>query len=129
VEDYFNNLTTLQVPTYFLSRIKLENATLNAGHQFETLQPGHIIDVRAFVYAQEGSWIVIPGDYFDPTVKNNSDLTAMGLFHAPSRWRPIASIALITKSTLLVQSWRIRVPLLTTPMAAVARSSVRSPIG
>jgi hypothetical protein len=78
VEDYFNNLTTLQVPTYFLSRIKLENAALNTEHQFETLQPGHVIDVRAFVYAQEGSWIVIPGDFFDPTVKNNSDLDRDG---------------------------------------------------
>jgi hypothetical protein len=79
VEDYFNNLTSLQVPTYFLSRIKLENATLNADHQFETLRPGHVIDVRAFVYAQEGSWIVIPGDFFDPAVKNNSDLDRDGV--------------------------------------------------
>jgi hypothetical protein len=79
VEDYFNNLTTLQVPTYFLSRIKLENATLNTEHAFEAVQPGHVIDVRAFVYAQEGSWIVIPGDFFDPVVKNNSDLDRDGV--------------------------------------------------
>jgi hypothetical protein len=79
VEDYFNNLTSLQVPTYFLSRIKLENAELNTEHQFERLQPGHVIDVRAFVYAQEGSWIVIPGDFFDPAVKNNSDLNRDGI--------------------------------------------------
>lgn len=88
VEDYFNNLTTLQVPTYFLSRIKLENAALNAEHQFETLQPGHVIDVRAFVYAQEGSWIVIPGDFFDPAVKNNSDLDRDG---AVSRAEQVAA--------------------------------------
>src|SRR5690606_8134431 len=47
--------------------LKLENANqLNSTtHEFETLAPGYTFDVRAYIYAQEGSWLVIPSGYYD----------------------------------------------------------------
>nr|AUN36562.1 hypothetical protein [uncultured bacterium] len=66
--------TTLpRVPYYRLSRLKLENpGQLNATtREFETLDPGYKLDIRAYVYAQEGSWQVLPGGYFDDTIKTD----------------------------------------------------------
>jgi hypothetical protein len=93
------------------------------------VQPGHVIDVRAFVYAQEGSWIVIPGDFFDPVVKNNSDLDRDGVV---SRAEQVAAYRFNRynyKSTSPALSWKTRAPLSTTPMAVAARLSVPWPIG
>lgn len=79
VKDYFNATTGEgHVPFYHLSRIKLENAGLNDAHQVETLAPAQTLDVHAFVYAQEGSWIVIPNDWYDAAVRNGADLDRDG---------------------------------------------------
>lgn len=55
-----------KVPFYRLSRIKLENLNqLNASNEFENLDPGYTLTVNAYVYAQEGSWHILPGDFYD----------------------------------------------------------------
>ncbi len=86
VENYFNATTTADIPYYRLSRMKLENADLFATDGSpNTLTPGYTFNIQAFVYAQEGSWLVIPGDLFDSKVKagyvdlnnNGSQDTAM----------------------------------------------------
>jgi hypothetical protein len=70
VADYFSS-TESPVPFYLLSRLKLESTpNLDTVQQFEELQPGHTIEVNAFVYAQEGSWVVIPGGYYDEDALN-----------------------------------------------------------
>ncbi len=75
--DYFDSTSYSgnggRIPYYNVSRLKLENVGLNAQHQIESLAPAQTLDVRAFVYAQEGSWIVIPNDWYDATVRNNVD--------------------------------------------------------
>jgi len=65
-EPYFNANNNARIPYYRLSRLKTEIATFdNADRQLSALAPSHTINVNAFVYAQEGSWFVIPGDYFE----------------------------------------------------------------
>jgi hypothetical protein len=61
-QNYFDATgSDATIPYYRLSRVKLENTDqLNASNEFETLDPGHTIDVQAYVYAQQGSWFVIP---------------------------------------------------------------------
>ena len=74
VENYFNATTgNGQMPFYNLARLKLENLTFNSSHEIESLAPSATIEVRAFVYAQEGSWWVLPSDLFDATARNNTD--------------------------------------------------------
>jgi hypothetical protein len=63
------------IPFYRLSRIKLENLVLGNGtpdRDLTQIAPGATIRVNAFVYAQEGSWMVIPGDYFDDKVRSDA---------------------------------------------------------
>lgn len=90
VEDYFKAPTTTRVlsdiPYYRLSRWKLENATFDAAsHELDSLSPyatnsdGATISVRAYVYAQEGSWLIIPGDFFDSAVNGAADLDRDGV--------------------------------------------------
>ena len=90
VEDYFKAPTTTKVlsdiPYYRLSRWKLENATFDAAsHELDSLAPyaidadGATIAVRAYVYAQEGSWLVIPGDFFDNDTRGAADLDRDGV--------------------------------------------------
>ena len=66
--------TTAPIPYYRLSRLKLENPInpLNAAYNFTNLTQGATIQVNAFVYAQEGSWLVVPGGDFDATVKTSA---------------------------------------------------------
>ena len=82
VTDYFDGTSYSgnggRIPYYNLSRLKLENLGLNAQRQTETLAPAVTWDVRALVFAQEGSWIVIPSDWFDPNVRNGQDLDRDG---------------------------------------------------
>jgi len=82
VTDYFDGTSYSsqggRIPYYNLSRIKLENAGLNSAHQLESLTPSQTLDVHAFVYAQEGSWIVIPNDWYDAAVRNGADLDRDG---------------------------------------------------
>lgn len=71
IESYFSGDASL--PAYRVARLKLENENQSnaaPNFQFETLKPGYTLDVRAFVYAQEGSWIVIPGAFFDDSVRS-----------------------------------------------------------
>lgn len=66
----FFNASTRLLPPYGLSRLKFENdGQLNGSGEFETLTPGYTIDINAYVYAQEGSWFVLPGDHFDSRLK------------------------------------------------------------
>lgn len=71
-QNYFDDGNPNQVPYYRMSRVKLENSDqLNtaAPYEFNNLQPAHTFNVQAYVYAQEGSWLVIPGDFFDENAK------------------------------------------------------------
>ena len=77
--DFFNATSaTAHIPYYRLHRLKLESAAqLNAAAQFETLVPAATLEINAYVYAQNGSWLVVPGTYFDDTLGNtNSAYTA-----------------------------------------------------
>jgi hypothetical protein len=61
------------IPYYRLSRLKLENpGQLNPQYEFQNLDAGYTLDIRAYVYAQEGSWNILPGGYFDEHVKTDS---------------------------------------------------------
>jgi hypothetical protein len=90
--QYFATGSNARLPYYRLSKMKIEydedlngngvfdagedlngntafDSALNSNHVLQTVAPGYTIDVNAFVYAQEGSWFVIPGVYFDEHVK------------------------------------------------------------
>ena len=58
------------LPEYRLRAMKLENSSNNV---IRPTIPS--MDVDAYVYAQQGSWFVIPGDYFrsDPPVRTSID--------------------------------------------------------
>lgn len=57
-------------PTYRLNRLKAENVEINPlDGTLTSLKPGAEMAINAFVYAQEGSWFVIPGDRFDNRIK------------------------------------------------------------
>jgi hypothetical protein len=74
VSDYFNATTPANsdIPFYRMSRIKVEEIVpSNDANQVMALSPGHTFNVQAYVYAQEGSWYVIPGADFDSRVKSN----------------------------------------------------------
>jgi len=77
-ESYFDpafppTANTASMPYYRLSRLKIENANqLNASNEFETLEPGYTFDVRAYIYAQEGSWLVLSGGYYDEHIRTNA---------------------------------------------------------
>ena len=63
------------IPYYRLSRLKLENPSDpldTTAKTYTNLTPGATIQVNAFVYAQEGSWLVVPGGNFDSTVKSTT---------------------------------------------------------
>ena len=49
------------LPNYFVRGLKI--GTIGSSDR-EILPSGGIMQINAFVYAQEGSWLVIPGDYF-----------------------------------------------------------------
>ena len=53
----------LLLPDYRLKAVKLESATLLSFTAPSDIKPLPL-DINAFVYAQDGSWFVIPGDYF-----------------------------------------------------------------
>ena len=91
VENYFNATAPSKaaIPSYNLARLKLENLTFNNTREIDGLSPGANIEVRAFVYAQEGSWWVLPSDFFDATARNNSDQNRDGLI---SRGEQIAAL-------------------------------------
>jgi hypothetical protein len=104
VGDYFDATSYSsqggRVPYYNLSRIKLENVGMNDMHEFESLAPATTFDIHAFVYAQQGSWLVLPNDWYDGAVRNNTDLNATEYSHALSRLVLIAIGVTTTKSIL-----------------------------
>ncbi len=56
------------LPDYRLRALKCEYTNLNS----KAIKPvANALEINAFVYAQEGSWLVIPGDYFrsNPAVR------------------------------------------------------------
>ena len=64
--------TSNLLPNYWVRSMKLENIDLNN----QSIKPVMgAIQINAFVYAQEGSWLVIPGDYFrsNPPVRGIKD--------------------------------------------------------
>ncbi len=74
--DLTSNLPiTFQLPEYRLLGIKMDNVTVTppvamAGPSTTTnINPGYTFNVNAFVYAQNGSWLVIPGGYFEGRLK------------------------------------------------------------
>jgi hypothetical protein len=72
-QNYFATGSDPSIPYYRLARLKLENtAQANGNRDFEVLEPGYEFDINAYVYAQEGSWLVIPGAYFDDKVKTDA---------------------------------------------------------
>jgi hypothetical protein len=56
------------MPFYRISRVKLEDAAFQlngTSNDLSGLDPARTFDINAYVYAQQGSWYVIPGDYYD----------------------------------------------------------------
>ncbi len=65
---------TAKLPDYRLMDMKLENVTqtVTAGVSAITgITPGHAFDVNAYVYAQTGSWFVIPGPVYDDRLRGD----------------------------------------------------------
>lgn len=83
-EGYFDTTPpngTTHMPFYRVSRLKLENSTFQYDNttketNLKSLNPAYIFDINAYIYAQQGSWYVIPGDYFDAS--SRTDTTASG---------------------------------------------------
>ena len=68
-------VTAPPLPDYRVRALKLENATLGATPVIKPID----LDIDAYVYAQQGSWFVIPGDYFRSTLPVREDVdTATG---------------------------------------------------
>ena len=67
-----NAATPNLLPKYEMRSVKLENTSLTNDEIKPVADP---MQIDAFVYAQEGSWLVIPGDYFrsDPPVRGITD--------------------------------------------------------
>ena len=66
------------LPDYRLRALKYEYADLNRA---KTQPVADTLQINAFVYAQEGSWLIIPGDYFRarPPVRGIMDATTKAL--------------------------------------------------
>jgi hypothetical protein len=78
LDYYFQN--DYQIPFYRISNLKLQSeVTDDSSHELTQLNNGTTLDINAYVYAQEGSWCVIPTTYFDNDVKNNDDLNRDGV--------------------------------------------------
>ncbi len=54
------------LPTYRAGNLKLESVDATSGD----IKPGYALNIRAFVYAQTGSWFVIPAAPADPLVRD-----------------------------------------------------------
>jgi hypothetical protein len=61
------------IPRYGFNRIKLENLSqYNINNAFENLDAGYTLDINAYVYAQEGSWFILPGVQFNERMRTDS---------------------------------------------------------
>jgi hypothetical protein len=71
-QPYFDATGTARIPYYRLSRLKVEDATFdNTTHDLTGLRPGHTFNVNAYIYAQQGSWNIIPNTFFDENVRRD----------------------------------------------------------
>jgi len=75
VDDFFQK-GRAKIPYYRLSRLKLDTPgtptpVFDAGGQLAKIAPGAMLEAQAFVYAQQGSWMVIPGDFYDRTLQTD----------------------------------------------------------
>ena len=80
--DLLTGTAPITLPEYRVRALKLENTDLGTPQNPAVAPTAPIIrpidlEVDAYVYAQEGSWLVIPGDYFrtDPQVRTEVDST------------------------------------------------------
>ena len=83
--DYFFQPGRAKIPYYRLSRLKLDTPDTPAAPVFDPssgqlakIAPGATMEVQAFVYAQEGSWMVIAGDFFDRTLQTEPTSPPVG---------------------------------------------------
>ena len=66
--------TSNLLPDYRARSVKLENINLTS----RSIKPvADVLQINAFIYAQEGSWLIIPSDYFrsNPPVRGIADNT------------------------------------------------------
>lgn len=68
------------LPDYQVRSMKLENINLSSvGPTAKAIKAvGGDMLINAFVYAQEGSWLVIPGDYFRPNPQVRGEKNSAG---------------------------------------------------
>jgi hypothetical protein len=67
-----------RMPYYRLGALKLEDVQTDPMTQaFAGIRPVNV-NINAYVYAQTGSWFVIPAPLFDTTAKNNQDADRNG---------------------------------------------------
>ncbi len=75
-----NVLPAAALPDYRMLGMKLEDVALTTSNSTTTkINSGHIFDVNAFVYAQNGSWFVIPGPTFESRLHGDATQTFMDL--------------------------------------------------
>ena len=69
--------TSALLPDYEVKSMKLENIDLSAATNNNVKPVADALQIDAYVYAQEGSWLVISGDYFhsDTPVRGITDST------------------------------------------------------
>ena len=71
------NLSDL-LPAYRVKAMKVESYASNSN---DIKPSGGTMNINAFVYAQEGSWFIIPGDYFRSNSPVRADVDASGNFN------------------------------------------------
>ncbi len=76
IDDFFQK-SRAKIPYYRLSRLKLDtpdapSPAFDASGQLAKIAPGATIEVQAFVYAQQGSWMIIPGDFYDRALQTDA---------------------------------------------------------
>ena len=62
--DVSDAATSDLLPKYWMKTMKLENSSLSNDEVKPVMNE---MEINAFVYAQDGSWLIIPGDYFRAT--------------------------------------------------------------
>lgn len=65
---------TSPLPAYRLRGLKAENVTLlTSSDTVATIAPAYTFNVNAFVYAQTGSWFIIPSGLFDDRLRGDGN--------------------------------------------------------
>ena len=78
--DLLTGTAPIALPEYRVRALKLENTQFPVTDPTKPVIKPVNLDIDAYVYAQEGSWFVIPSDYFrtDPQVR--AEVDANGIF-------------------------------------------------